>query len=181
MAIYQSPSAAQTSFVGYRRVAPKTNALGVNSYVKNLNTNTVTPFVSVPPSITESLGNTVNQSQIPGRSDPLFYYSNSGPRNITFTLSIIDDITPNGIIDTANRLRALAYPKYTGYVVSSPKCFLRVGKFISLLGFLENLEINWQPLPIRDNTYHYADFSFTFSQAVPFPFDASQVEQGVLT
>lgn len=181
MAVYQSPTAAQTTFTGLgSRTAPQTNFLGINSYVKNLNTNTIIPFNSVPPSITESLTNVVNQATIPGRSDPLFYYSNSGPRSVSFTLSIIDDITPNGIIALANNIRALSYPVYTGYVVSSPKCFLRVGKFLSLIGFLENLEINWQPTPIRDNSYHYADFSFTFSQAVPFPFDANQVEQGVL-
>lgn len=152
--------------------------IGINSYVRNLTTGMYVKFNTVPDIISESISSVFNSQTINGRSDPLFYYSNSGPRNISFTLPIIDDYTPFGIVYTINQLKALAYPRYVGYVVEPPKCYLKIGNFLRLTGYLENINVDWQSSPTREGVYQYADVAFTFTQAVQLPFDAVQVEQG---
>lgn len=157
------------------------NNMNINSFIKNLVTGTQIGFMSVPSSVQETLNVVMNQITIQGRSDPVFFYSSSGPRSLTFTLSVFDDLTPNGIVPTANSIRALAYPAYNGYAIEAPKVYIRLGKFLSMFGYTESIMINWQPTPIADQTYQYADITFTLNQTVIIPYSASLVEQGVLT
>lgn len=155
--------------------------LGLQCYIVNLLTNTTVVFNSTPDSIQESISMVMNQISIQGRSDPLFYYSSTGPRSVTFTLPVFDELTPSGIVPFVNNVRAIMYPTYSGYVINSPKIYMKLGNFISILGFCENLAVDWQPTPINDSTFQYADVTFTFNQATIFPYDAYQVQQGALS
>lgn len=157
------------------------NALNISCYIVNLLTGTRIPFVSMPDTVQETLNTIMNQVPIQGRSDPLFYYSSSGPRSVTFTIPIYDDLTPYGIVPMIDSIRALVYPSYTGYVVNPPRVYLSLGRFVSLIGFTENVGVEWFPTPINDSTFQYANVSFTFSQATIMPYDALQVQQGVLS
>lgn len=171
--------ASHTNIGAGRRTKGSPNiAMGINCYIMNLNTGMKVNFITTPQTITESLSANFGQQTIPGRSDPLFYYTNSGPRNVTFTMTIVDDYTPYGIVYTVNQLKAMVYPHYVGMTIHPPRCYLSIGRFLTLTGFLQNIEVTWQSTPIREQIYQYADVAFTFTQAVQVPYSDVQVEQG---
>ena len=111
-----------------------------------------------------------------GRSGPFKGYSNSGPRNIDFTVSLHMDYCRRGIVQTVDSLQALCYPTYDNRI-SAPQCLLVIGKFLKVKVVPQSVSVTWKG-PYRDGVYMMADVTLSFSEVVDASISAKQVETG---
>ena len=110
----------------------------------------VIPFVFSPTGLTDSVSANFNQTTIPGGSAPQITYTNTGARQVSFSLELpLDYLPPNSAYtdfeDYLNAFRALVYPKYTsgGGRVQSPHCKL-VTSNIEIDGVCTNCSIEYK-------------------------------------
>lgn len=90
----------------------------------------VIPIVFSPESLSDSVGASYTQTNIPGASAPQITYSSTGARKVSFSITLpLDYLPPNSAYtnfeDYLNSFRALVYPKYTSTgIIESPHCKL---------------------------------------------------------
>jgi len=156
----------------------------IDSYVINDITGSIIRFKLLPDEVSESYSAEFEDVPIMGRSSPYVSYSLGGPKEISLSLILHDDYCIGGnILDTVNKFKALAYPNYEDQVIEPPKCFLRIGDFIKLLGVCSSVDVSWEK-PIRvdkdtgESFYAKADVSLSLRNVVKVPFSADQVERG---
>lgn len=171
--------------------SPKINRREMQAYIQNLITNTSTSFTFYPEEVEDSHTSSFNQQEIQGRSTPLISYSGGGPREVSFSVIILDEFCDIGIVDTVNKLKALTYPGYDN-MVEPPECYVKLGRGIRFTGQCTNVSVSWQP-PISGSssstvsefggdagegtTYSRADVSMSFLISHEIALSSSNVEE----
>lgn len=150
----------------------------------------------VIPQYPEQLGETNNvnfeQTNILGRSAPIFTYSHSGPRHLTINLHLHRDmmqdrnLTPNsfGVEDGDDIIQALidclecsCLPKYTDAtkMIDPPIVAIRFGKNFFIKGVVVGGVQKTHSGPIIDDKYAECAISFTVGEYDPY--DAISVSE----
>lgn len=146
-------------------------------YVINILNGRQIVFDCEPEEISDNVNANFDAQEIRGRSSPYQGYNTSGPREISFSVTLHDDLCKLGLLNTVNLLKALCYPDYYSGYLKAPKCRVRVGDMISCYAICTGVDVNWQK-PYRNNIYTTADISLTFSEVVDVPFSYSEIESG---
>lgn len=143
-------------------------------YIINLVTGTRIEFDITPDSIEDSNNASFDSQSIRGRSSPYQGYSESGPRTISYSVTLHHDLCKDGLLNTVNKLKALTYPEYGG-ILQLPLCLVRLGDMIHCKAIVGDVGVSWQK-PIRDGIYLVADISISFTEVVDTPYGAGEIE-----
>lgn len=160
----------------------------ITAYIKNMNTKTVISFAAMlPETIQDSYSANYSPTDLLGRSSPIIGYSSGGPRSVSFDLTLHDDIIwadghNQDIVDVVNSLKALPYPDYTSSKVIPPKCYVKIGDIISLVGVCNEVSVTWEK-PYRETalgrmSYIKAEVSLSFDEVVVSPRGTRDIERG---
>lgn len=152
----------------------------ITFYIINLLTNDKIVVDLIPEEVSDATQGQYDEVVPRGRSNPIYGYSTSGPRTVSFTVQLHDDYCPGNhgsIVNYVNRLRALAYPAYNGGSISSPKCLVRVGDMINFTGVCKEVSVTWKK-PYRDGFYLNAEVSLSFDEVQSIAKSSSQVAKG---
>ena len=146
--------------------------------ITNLLTTTTLSFFSPPESISDGVAANFAAQNIRGRSSQYHGYEDTGPRTTSISTVIHEDYLfgVSNIVDFTNKLRAFAYPAYTGFVVP-PRCYVKIGNNLGGLCIANQVDVNWQ-LPIRNNRYIRADVTISLTVLEPMAPSVFQVEAG---
>lgn len=165
----------------FNRVSTKNGTDGSSNamafYIVNLLTGSQIAIRIIPEEVSDSTSSQWEEVVPRGRSNPIYGYSSSGPRTVSYTIQLHDDYLPDGILTTVNQLRALTYPAYSGGSISPPKCLVRVGGNIKFTGICKEVSVTWQK-PLRDGYYINAEVSLTFDEVCNTAKGSSEVAQG---
>lgn len=143
-------------------------------YIINLVTGTRIEFDITPDSIDDSNSASFDAQSIRGRSSPYQGYSESGPRTVSYSVTLHHDLCKDGLLNTVNKLKALTYPEYGG-ILQLPQCLVRIGDMIHCKAIVGDVGVSWQK-PIRDGIYLVADISLSFTEVVDTPYGANEIE-----
>jgi hypothetical protein len=147
--------------------------VAMDCFVINMLNDDSISFACEPEEITDNNQNNFEAVDVRGRSSPYQGYSHSGPRTISFTLTLHQDLCPMGLLNTINHLKALTYPGYGG-ILEIPKCYVHIGYMISCLAIISEVGVSWKP-PIRDHAYVQADVSLAFTEVRDDPLSYQEV------
>lgn len=138
-----------------------------------------------PDNISDSISASFSSTNILGRSAPIYTYSNSGPRTVSFNFKLHRDmmtninITPNSfglennsqiVEELVRTIQTVALPKYTQVtkVINPPIVAVRIGDEIYVKGVVKGgVSINYSG-PIIDNKYSVCDISFSVEEMDPY-------------
>ena len=143
-------------------------------YIINLVTGTTIEFDITPDSIEDSNSASFDAQGIRGRSSPYQGYSESGPRTVSYSVTLHHDLCKDGLLNTINKLKALTYPEYGG-VLQLPQCLIRVGDMIHCRAIVGDVSVSWNK-PMRDGLYLVAEVNLSFTEVVDRPYGASEIE-----
>ena len=142
-----------------------------------------------PEQISDQLPATFNQTSPLSRSAPIFSYSNSGPRQLTITLSLHRELMTqinygvsnintelvelnDDYVDTLiKQLQAIALPKYSSStkMVNPPLVALRFGNEIYIKGVVNGgISIQYSLPLLENNKYAQVNIQFTISEVDPY-------------
>lgn len=133
-------------------------------------------FPSVPDSVQISNGISWESTDIRLATERYMGYMNTGPRSMSFVLSLHDDLLPLGIMDSVTFIEALLYPKYESGAALDPRAYVRLGKF-KLRGVCTSCNITWLK-PLREGHYIRCDVSLAFEATTNLSPDCMQVREG---
>jgi hypothetical protein len=133
-----------------------------NFYIINCLDMSSMALMSLPDSISESIGARWQDTDIPGRTASYFGYEGTEVPNFSFSIKIHDDYCPKGIKATTDWYKALVYPEYSS-VIKAPSCKVVLGNMFTFYAVCESVNVNWQP-PIRDGAFIVADVDFSFKR-----------------
>jgi len=145
--------------------------------IVNLLTGTRIEFFSNPEALSDAAAAHWEATAIRGRSSQYHGYDNTGPRTSSLDLPIHEDYLLGGernIKRFVNKVRALVYPEYRGYVVP-PRCMLRVGQSLGGIIIINNVSCTWSR-PIRNNRYINGNLTLDFVILQPFAPTATYIE-----
>lgn len=142
-------------------------------YITNTLTGGTIEFDVEPEEITDTTTANFDPQEIRGRSSPFQGYNSSGPRTVSFELVLHQDLCKDGLLNTINHLKSLAYPGYGG-VLSPPSCIVRLGKMVHMKATVSDVGVTWQK-PYRDQLYLVATVSLSFTEVVNTPHSASDI------
>ena len=150
----------------------------VDCFVKNLVTGTVVKFDNMPSDLSDSYAANFEPAAIRGRSTAIQGYDNTEPRTVSFSTTISEDLTEEGVLTKVARLRALEYPGYTS-VVEPPRCYLKLGNAVRGIFICTSVDVNYPDnAPVRDNYYLIAEVSMSFTETNDYARSASEIEEG---
>ena len=150
----------------------------VDCFVKNLVTGTVVNFDNMPNDLSDSYAANFEPAAIRGRSTAIQGYDNTEPRTVSFSTTISEDLTEEGVLTKVARLRALEYPGYTS-VVEPPRCYLKLGNAVRGIFICTSVDVNYPDnAPVRDNYYLIAEVSMSFTETNDYARSASEIEEG---
>lgn len=135
----------------------------LDCYVQNLNTGKTTKFEISPETVSDAVVANFEDQATKSRTSPFKAYANSGPREISFTIELFDDYCELGILKTVRRFQALTVPTKSGGYVHEPRCKVKIGKFIDIIGVCTSVSVEWAK-PYKDEVYSKADVSFSFNE-----------------
>ena len=136
------------------------------------------------------MGVNFGSTTILGRTAPIYTYSNSGPRSVSFSFRLhremmndIDitgnnlDISPDtDVVDElVNHIQAAALPKYTADLkaINPPIIAIRLGNNLYVKGIvIGNVSVKYSGPILNDNKYAIIDISFTVDEINPYDADA---------
>lgn len=175
---------------------PNSSMIKTGNYIYIYNLDTLVNLPVYPDNITDSLQSNFQQTQALARTAPVFTYSNSGPRSMTFQFTfhreMLDDANMNGLsnaqlyvgedyIDYLIRnLQAIALPTYNvgSKSVVPPQVAVRIGEGDDI--FIKGVVVGGVSVgyatPILSNG-KYAMISIGFTVYETQPFDAKLVSQ----
>lgn len=142
-------------------------------YIINTVTGGKIEFDVEPEEITDTTTANFDPQEIRGRSSPYQGYNGSGPRTVSFELILHEDLCKDGVLNTVNHLRSLAYPGYGG-VLTAPSCLVRLGGMIHMKAIVSDVGVIWQK-PYRDQIYLAATVSISFTEVTDNPHSASDI------
>lgn len=163
-------------------------------YMSHLDSFVILP--TYPEQINDAMNATFTSTQPLSRSAPIYAYSYSGPRSITFTLvlhrELMTQINTNvsnldikklGIgddyVDTIiKQLQAIAVPKYASAskMVNPPTVSVRFGNEVYIHGIVDGGVAVTYSLPLLDNN-KYAQVSISFTVSEIDPYSAETIAQ----
>lgn len=164
-------------------------------YLYHLDTFVVLPIY--PESISETLNSTFAETSILARSAPIYSYSYSGPRTITFNFSLHRDMMSqinygvsnlkvdigDDYVDTIiKQLQAVALPKYAANskMVNPPMVAVRLGNDLFIKGVVNGGITTTYSLPILSNgKYAQVQLSFTVSEVDPYDAETVVTQGGL--
>ena len=138
-----------------------------------------------PDAISDSMSASFSNTEILSRSAPIFVYSNSGPRSVSFAFTfhreMLDDVNFGNssfeeslsrgelVEDLINTMEAAVLPRYINATkaVNPPIVAIRIGKGIHVKGICRNVSKEWQK-PIIDDKYQVVKISFTIEEMDPY-------------
>ena len=149
-----------------------------------------------PEQINDAMSATFTSTQPLSRSAPIYAYSYSGPRSITFTLvlhrELMTQINTNvsnldikkldigdDYVDTIiKQLQATAVPKYASAskMVNPPTVSVRFGNEVYIHGIVDGGVAVTYSLPLLDNN-KYAQVSISFTVSEIDPYSAETIAQ----
>lgn len=129
-------------------------------YIINLLSYCRIDFVLEPDNISDNTSANFDTQDVRGRSTPYLGYDYSGPHDISFSITLQDDYCKEGILNTANHLKALCYPSYEGGILTPPRANIHIGDMINGTYIIKSVSVNWQK-PYRNNVYMMADVSIS--------------------
>lgn len=150
-----------------KKVATFKGKDAINCYIVNLLTNTRVEFLVPPESVSESLSASFEAIQPKARTSPIQAYSNSGPHEYSFSVSLFDDYLSENILVTVRKLQALAIPGSNGAngFVKAPKCRFVLGNFIDVTGVCSSVSVEWsRDAGYKDGRFSKADVSFSITE-----------------
>lgn len=155
------------------------NRVAVDCFVKNLVTGTIVKFDNMPSDLSDSYSANFEPTSIRGRSTAIQGYDSTEPRTISFSTTISEDLTDEGVLTKVSRLRALEYPGYSS-VVEPPKCYLKLGNAVRGIFICMSVDVSYPDnAPVRDNYYLIAEVSLSFTEANDYSWSAAEIEEGV--
>ncbi|AWD93029.1 hypothetical protein HSE3_gp077 [Bacillus phage vB_BceM-HSE3] len=149
----------------------------ITGLVYNMNTGTKFEFPAMPDEISDNENAQFEDQAIAGRSAPIFNYSSSGPRSVSFSITLHDDYCKDGILATVNKFKALVYPSYRE-LIASPKCYIRIGDFIRCICVVESVDVTWKK-PYRNGIYIVADVNISLKEVADVPYSTHEIEGGI--
>ena len=150
----------------------------VDCFVKNLVTGTIIKFDNMPSDLSDSYSANFEPASIRGRSTAIQGYDNTEPRTVSFSTTISEDLSEEGVLTKVARLRALEYPGYTS-VVEPPKCYLKLGNAVRGTFICTSVDVSYPDnAPVRDNYYLIAEVSLSFTESNDFARSAAEIEEG---
>ena len=150
-----------------------------------------------PESISETLNSTFAETSILARSAPIYSYSYSGPRTITFNFSLHRDMMSqinygvsnlkvdigDDYVDTIiKQLQAVALPKYAANskMVNPPMVAVRLGNDLFIKGVVNGGITTTYSLPILSNgKYAQVQLNFTVSEVDPYDAETVVIQGGL--
>lgn len=168
----------------------------ITNYIYLYHTQQFIILPSYPDSISDNLGVSFN-SEIPMlRTAPIFSYSNSGPRDINITITLLRDMISqlnqgrsnlkielgDDYVDTLiKQLQAIALPRYssTDKMVDPPLIAVRFGNEIFIKGVVSgSISTSFAKPIIKGDKYEQVTISFNVKEVTPY--DAESVQQNGL-
>lgn len=148
----------------------------IECYIINLNSMKKIVFgLETPEEVSDDISANFDDISVKGRSSPFKSFINTGPRTISFTISLSADYCSEGIVNVVDNLRALCYPYKSG-TVKAPKCFFKLGTFMSVTAVPQSVGVTWKK-PYKDGIYTLADVSISISEVEAATVFASEVER----
>jgi len=139
-------------------------------------------FASLQEEIQDDVTPNYVSKPILGRSEPLRFYANTGPRTIQLSMEFF------GVADAfqdvqakVNWIRALAYPRYLRNVsLGPPVVHLIMGQFLQMRAIVSSaVSVAWKaPFKIPELYPQYARVMFTLESAVRVPRGSVDVRVG---
>ena len=151
--------------------------LKIPMYIVNLVTSKMITFDLLPDEISEDFSANFEDIMLRGRSNSIQGYDNSGPHNVSFSVTIHEGYCSDGFISTINALKALTYPGYQG-MVEPPACYIRIGTMIAMRATVRSVSVTWSGV-LRDGHYTSAEVSFSLVEANEKAHSADDVQGGV--
>ena len=142
-------------------------------YIINSILNTTIEFECEPEEFSDSSSAQFDAQDVRGRSSPYQGYNSSGPREISFSLTLHDDLCKMGLLGTVNALKSLTYPGYDG-VLKSPQCFIRIGDMVSCNAIVTSVSVSWQK-PFRDGVYVTASVDISATEVVDTAYSSADI------
>lgn len=142
--------------------------------------------VTLPESVSDSYSANYGEVNALGRSSPMIDYANGGPREISFSVILREDKTPEGldIIDVVNILRSMAYPEYReNDFVDPPLIIFMLGDILNIRGVCNSVEVSWEG-PYGETSkgrtaYFDAEVSLSFQEVPRNVRSASDILGGI--
>ena len=166
----------------------------VNNYIYFYHTGILLNLPVYPENVNDQSQATFSSSTPLGRSAPIYSYSNSGPRSISFQFRLHRDLMKqinmnnNTLSDIRGsddyvdilikNIEACSVPKYTAAskMIDPPVCAIKIENSIFIKGVINgSVGIDWKLPMLRDGKYAYADISFTVSEITPY--SAQELQQ----
>ena len=170
----------------------------VTNYIYLYHTDKFIIIPEYPDNITDNMGSTFNQTTALSRSAPVFTYSNSGPRTVTFNLELHRDMVNDLNITAGNtnlksnvvsqtddyvdtlikELQSIALPRYNvnNRAVIPPRVAVRFGNELFISGVVNTTVQCTYSKPILSNG-KYAKVTISFAVSEYDPYDATSVSQ----
>lgn len=140
---------------------PQTDKL--SCYVVNNLTGTIIEFMISPEDISDNLTATFDDIHPKNRTSPIKGFNNSGPRDISFSITLHNDYCKDGLLHTVRQLQALTLPAKSAGFVKAPNCKVVIGKMININGVCTSVGVNWKK-PYHDEIYSMAEISLSFNE-----------------
>lgn len=138
------------------------NVDNIACYVSNLNTNeTVTFNVEIPDQISDSYSAEYEDQSTRGRSSPFKSYVSSGPRSISFSVTLSLDYRRD-LKSTVDCLRDMLKAA-KGTVIRPPKVRVRIGDVLNIYAVPSSFECTWSG-GYKDSMYRVCECSFSFDE-----------------
>ena len=170
----------------------------VTNYIYLYHTDKFIIIPEYPETITDNMTSTFTPTQALSRSAPVFTYSNSGPRTVTFNLELHRDMVNDLNITAGNtnlksnvvsqtddyvdtlikELQSIALPRYNvnNRAVIPPRVAVRFGNELFISGVVTSTISCVYNKPILSNG-KYAKVSIGFTVSEYDPYDATLVSQ----
>lgn len=131
-------------------------------YIVNKNTGATVSFdVEIPETVNDSYVTNFQQQGTKGRSSPFKAYQNSGPRSITFTVTMALDLRRD-LKETVDTLRDMLKPAKSSYIVA-PRVRVRIGDVLNIEAVPTSFSVNWRE-GYKNNVYRVCDCEFAFDE-----------------
>lgn len=174
------------------------NAL-INAYLRDLDTkdnefNTL-QFGYIPEEISESKTANYNLIDIPGRSEPIYAYMNSSPREISLHIMFVAGIGQDKTVNTGNStieddavmvkqkvdwLRSLVYPDYSvaGIVRPPHRILVSIGNLIKSICITTSVSPVYKA-PWDESLLPYiAEVDISFQEVNEVPYGSTDIKAG---
>ena len=157
----------------------------IENYIYFYNIDKYCVLPQYPESLSDQMSATFNQSTILGRSAPIYTYTGSGPRSITFSFTLHRDLMTDvnlaenslGIEEGSDvieelikTIEAAALPRYVNAskAVNPPVVAVRIGDEIYIKGVVQGSVQKTFSGPIIDNKYAVCQLQFTVNEIDPY-------------